>query len=441
MQSSNDDKARDGRLYDPERGPLRAGDVFYFGAWSPHARSTIAGGHALRTPEGERVSVDKLPRPGTDEGIVPWPLMLLDPMISAAHLAWLGERTGREGCAVLSFRSGWTRLGWPDRTIDNRPGSHSNILARGRHSFEAMLAIGREAFPQVMDRMTSGIVLVKDLMPTDRLVVAPSRTGHEVPELGPHGPMDPHRLVAARIAAEAAPGAHLDARTASHQFARESADDVRGVSGDALAWVLRFDAYELFAFDDGAWCFRQGGQLRAEGKAPPKVARLHVIDAARAQISRRYADTGELAAYDALVLLRAARLHAAALIFDGAHAFEALELAFDMIAAHVVFAEMARNLGAVVVPGATQATPEGEPVHVVARRAGGKNGLWALAVRLPGPGGLVLRVNNLAHEHVAPLALVALQAAFTAVVVGHDHDTAAYTVDRAVASARRSLEQ
>jgi len=66
-----------------------------------------------------------------------------------------------EGKAKLTHYNGWTILGWRDNTVDVRPGSHSNLCAEGTHSFEEMLAIGQEHFPEVMSRQHMEITLVE----------------------------------------------------------------------------------------------------------------------------------------------------------------------------------------------------------------------------------------------------------------------------------------
>lgn len=83
----------------------------------------------------------------------------LDPVKGPDLSAWKIDEKQQEGRAVLSHCSGWTRLGWADRSVDHRHGSHANIIAEGIRSFEEMLALGRECFPDVMKRMKYDIVL------------------------------------------------------------------------------------------------------------------------------------------------------------------------------------------------------------------------------------------------------------------------------------------
>lgn len=65
-----------------------------------------------------------------------------------------------QGACKLTHRSGWTVVGWWDRTGDKRHGSNSAILVRGVLSFEEAIACGREAFPRVWARMeAAGAVL------------------------------------------------------------------------------------------------------------------------------------------------------------------------------------------------------------------------------------------------------------------------------------------
>lgn len=65
------------------------------------------------------------------------------------------------GEAKLTVVSGWTVLGWWDRSVDKRGGSNSNILAKGTFDFTTMLEIGKVRFPEVMKRQLLPITLVK----------------------------------------------------------------------------------------------------------------------------------------------------------------------------------------------------------------------------------------------------------------------------------------
>lgn len=113
---------------------------------------------------------DEQSQPSKDNP-TPWNNGQLDPPSdrrpsdpSCALLArdvWMANYAQAEGEAVLSRRGGWTRLGWADRSIDGRRGSHANILAEGDHTFEQMLELGRRHFPKVMARLRYQVVLGK----------------------------------------------------------------------------------------------------------------------------------------------------------------------------------------------------------------------------------------------------------------------------------------
>jgi hypothetical protein len=49
--------------------------------------------------------------------------------------------------------SGWTVLTMHDFTVDTRPGSHATFAVRGLLSTEEALAILRERFPEVLQRL------------------------------------------------------------------------------------------------------------------------------------------------------------------------------------------------------------------------------------------------------------------------------------------------
>lgn len=76
-----------------------------------------------------------------------------------ASMVWMGDDIQTEGAAVLSTFEGWTRLGWPDRSLDTRLGSHANILASGIYSFDEMMSIARSRYLHVMSRIKYDITL------------------------------------------------------------------------------------------------------------------------------------------------------------------------------------------------------------------------------------------------------------------------------------------
>lgn len=100
----------------------------------------------------------------------PWPTADLDPPVHAgpwspratveARDVWLGSHDSvqTQGLARISHRNDltgtrWTRIGWADRSVDNRNGSHANVIARGDFTFDEMLSLAHRVFPSVMARM------------------------------------------------------------------------------------------------------------------------------------------------------------------------------------------------------------------------------------------------------------------------------------------------
>lgn len=98
----------------------------------------------------------------------PWKLkhpiddLKLDPT-GDRNRAWCIDAQQLEGRATLSHACDWTRLGWADRSLDSRRGSHANILASSIISFEEMLELGKKRFPRFLSRMGYPIVLSRDI--------------------------------------------------------------------------------------------------------------------------------------------------------------------------------------------------------------------------------------------------------------------------------------
>ena len=68
-----------------------------------------------------------------------------------------GERQV-EGIAVLHHKNGWTALSFWDRSVDKRGGCNSNFFADQVLSFDEMVALARERFPQVWSRFPFEVV-------------------------------------------------------------------------------------------------------------------------------------------------------------------------------------------------------------------------------------------------------------------------------------------
>lgn len=65
-----------------------------------------------------------------------------------------------EGEAALHYLDGWTVLAFWDRSVDKRGGCNSNFVVRGHATFDEVLALAKEQYPQVMNRLTFQIKLV-----------------------------------------------------------------------------------------------------------------------------------------------------------------------------------------------------------------------------------------------------------------------------------------
>jgi hypothetical protein len=70
-----------------------------------------------------------------------------------------------EGEAALHYVDGWTILGFWDRSVDKRGACNSNFIIRGHCTFDEVLQIAREQYPQVMGRLKFEIQLVPPTEP------------------------------------------------------------------------------------------------------------------------------------------------------------------------------------------------------------------------------------------------------------------------------------
>jgi hypothetical protein len=109
------------------------GTIFYFGCME-------RTGHYLHDMRGRHIRVETTPFSiKIDGGFCP---------------------SGRqaEGQATVSHLSGWTAVSFWDRSVDERPGSNSSFVARGNLSFDQMMALAREHFPQVIARLPFPVI-------------------------------------------------------------------------------------------------------------------------------------------------------------------------------------------------------------------------------------------------------------------------------------------
>jgi len=68
-------------------------------------------------------------------------------------------KKGVQGHALIHFIEGWTVLSFWDSSGDSRPGSNSNFVIKGRHSFNEMVEISKALFPTIWQRFTFEVSL------------------------------------------------------------------------------------------------------------------------------------------------------------------------------------------------------------------------------------------------------------------------------------------
>jgi hypothetical protein len=130
-------------------------DIFFFGVCAG-----TSAGHYFFSPGGRGHAAHASPE--TLRATLPPTLLRVDGVWTAPTPRTpeqVRDRTPAEseretqGEAYIHYVEGWTVLAWWDRSADRRWGCNANLLARGRHRFDAMLALGRQHFPREMARM------------------------------------------------------------------------------------------------------------------------------------------------------------------------------------------------------------------------------------------------------------------------------------------------
>lgn len=111
--------------------------TLYFGCWG---NST---GHYLFESEYQKPPMNTVPWDSIDGGLAP-----------------AGVKQ-REGVAELHHKNGWTALAFWDRSVDKRPNSNSALFAEGTHSFDEMIQIAKDNFPQIMNRFNFPIIEIQ----------------------------------------------------------------------------------------------------------------------------------------------------------------------------------------------------------------------------------------------------------------------------------------
>lgn len=121
-------------------------EAFYFGCRNDDA------GHFYWMPGSS--GLRRAPYGKAAENLNPWGMGIDSKTMYPDHQG--------EGEAVLEHRDGWTRLGFADRSVDSRGGSHSQFIFRGVLDFDAALSLARETFPYVFERFDFEIVEAPD---------------------------------------------------------------------------------------------------------------------------------------------------------------------------------------------------------------------------------------------------------------------------------------
>jgi hypothetical protein len=65
----------------------------------------------------------------------------------------LGDSRQEQNACVLTQKDGWTALSFWDRTGDTRGNSNSNFFFEGTYTFEQMVELAKEHFPEIMNRV------------------------------------------------------------------------------------------------------------------------------------------------------------------------------------------------------------------------------------------------------------------------------------------------
>lgn len=90
--------------------------------------------------------------PWSEGDITPWPCDSIDGTVQPGAVM-VGDRLVQRGSwkygeAVIRQKDGWTLLSFWDSTVDTRPGSSSTYLAEGIFTFEQMVELAKERFPE-----------------------------------------------------------------------------------------------------------------------------------------------------------------------------------------------------------------------------------------------------------------------------------------------------
>lgn len=136
----------------PRAAPVEPASVeaYYFGPWKGFPA------HRWRDPSGRAADFHA-------KAFLPAALHNLDATYCPGRgvgVRYPGTRPEVEGEASIHHVEDWTVLAWWDRSVDERPGANSNIVARGTWDFEAMVSIAKAQFVEVWARQRAGVRVV-----------------------------------------------------------------------------------------------------------------------------------------------------------------------------------------------------------------------------------------------------------------------------------------
>lgn len=97
---------------------------------------------------------------------LPWQYEL-DGTLQPGQVLWRGHWVQRgpmiQGEALLHHKDGWTAISMWDSSVDTRPGCSSTYIAKGIFTFDEMIAMAKERFPERWNRMKFPVVLAKKI--------------------------------------------------------------------------------------------------------------------------------------------------------------------------------------------------------------------------------------------------------------------------------------
>lgn len=111
-------------------------ETYYLGCWDERK------GHYLKDKNGFSPNPNNLPWKQIDGTLAP-------------------DTTIKAGIAKLHHKDNWTALAFWDYSIDHRPNSNSVFLAKGEFTFDEMMQIAKDDFPQIMERFDFPIIEIQ----------------------------------------------------------------------------------------------------------------------------------------------------------------------------------------------------------------------------------------------------------------------------------------